>query len=98
MNNTWRLWFSAIAVLSVVGCGPKLPVNRAPNLVRAELIRADVDAGGAAAGSTGPALVEPTGWATLTGRFVVNGKPLDACPRIPLPQLRAWCVPRARCR
>jgi hypothetical protein len=70
---------AGIALATALGCGQKLPVNRAPNLVRAELIRADIDAGGAAA-AAGPVLVEPTGWATLSGRFKVNGTPTPDQP------------------
>lgn len=55
------------------GCGPQLPVNLAPNMKRAELIRAEIDTGGSAAAAAGPALVEPTGWATLTGTIKLVG-------------------------
>jgi hypothetical protein len=77
MHRTF--WIVSVTALAAIGCGPKLPVNRAPNMVRANLIRADIDAGGAAA-AAGPVLVEPTGWATLTGRFKVNGTPTPDQP------------------
>jgi hypothetical protein len=79
MNKTFYMLAAGAALVVIAGCGQKLPVNRAPNLVRAEIIRADIDAGGAAA-AAGPVLVEPTGWATLTGRFKVNGTPTPDQP------------------
>jgi hypothetical protein len=71
----------SLVLFALTGCGQKLPVNRTPNLVRAELIRADIDAGGASAGA-GPALVEPNGWFTLTGKFKVNGTPAPDAPLV----------------
>jgi predicted small lipoprotein YifL len=64
----------AALLLPLAGCGSKLPINLPPNMERADLIRAQLDTGGAAA-ATGPVLVEPQGWATLTGTFKVIGTP-----------------------
>lgn len=67
-------WWMSLALLTLVGCGPELPVDLAPNLERAQLIRAELDTG-AAAVETAPTLVEPEGWATLSGTFKIVGVP-----------------------
>lgn len=75
MSLVSRGWCGLLLLGVVAGCGPNLPVNLAPNLKRAEAIRAEIDTGGAAAATAGPVLVEPTGWATLTGTIKLVGAP-----------------------
>ncbi len=73
------------------GCGPQLPVNLAPNLKRAELIRAEIDTGGAST-AAGPVLVEPTGWASLTGTVKLVGAPVAEDP-LKVTQDLGTCAP-----
>jgi hypothetical protein len=68
-------WCLTLAAVCAAGCGSRLPVDLAPNMERARLIRHDIDSGAAAALASGPTLVEPTGWATLTGTFKLLGAP-----------------------
>lgn len=75
MSVRSRGWCVLLAVTMIAGCGPKLPVNLGPNLKHAERIRAEIDTGATATAAAGPVLVEPTGWATLTGTIKVVGAP-----------------------
>lgn len=90
MSGKWG-WGITILLAGAIGCGDQAPANRAPNLKRALDIREVVDAGPTAA-AAGPALVEPTGWATLTGRFKLNGTPTAAEP-LKITQDHAVCAP-----
>ncbi|HTN77580.1 MAG TPA: hypothetical protein VL096_20115 [Pirellulaceae bacterium] len=67
------VWTSLIALLGVVGCGSRLPVDYPPNPQRVELIRLELGAGAGGAAAAGPELPKPTGWATLTGKFTLVG-------------------------
>ncbi len=87
-----RYWFCMAGLVAVAtGCGEKLPVDLAPNIDRAQLIRAEIDTGGAVE-KTAEVLVEPQGWATLTGTFKVAGAPPTESPLKPTSDLNV-CAP-----
>ncbi|MCA9264560.1 MAG: hypothetical protein KDA60_11950 [Planctomycetales bacterium] len=78
-------FLAGTTIASFVGCGRPMPPDEryAPNLSRAEEIRtAFIGGGGATAEeSGGGSSAQPTGWATLTGVFTLDG---PAPPRTPL--------------
>lgn len=76
---------SATLLLTLAGCGSSVQPDRPPKADHVATIRTGlVGSGGVGASATGDAAVpeqQPTGWATLRGRFVLAG---DAPPRQPL--------------
>ena len=80
-----RVLGSATLVFGLVGCGPKVQPDRSPDADRVATIRTGLVRSGAggtsAAGGAAKAEQQPTGWATLRGRFVLAG---TAPPRQPL--------------
>ena len=85
-------WLPVIAFAAVAGCGSKLPVEYPPDMKVALILRNDIDAGGASAAAVGPSLVEPSGWATLTGKFTLTGTPPE--PRqLQVDKDTATCAP-----
>ena len=59
-------------LLALSGCGGNIPGNVSPDLTQASSIREKLDAGG---GGGGVEVADPTGWATLAGRFTLDGDP-----------------------
>lgn len=71
--GSYAAWSLLALVAAAPGCGSKLPVDYPPNMQVAEKLRAELDSGASASAEGGAAQVTPTGWATLTGKFVFAG-------------------------
>lgn len=83
---------ASTAVVWITGCGGPSASN---GKVDATLVnRIESKSGGAAGGAAGgvETLGTPTGWATLKGRFVVQGTPPAASP-IPMGENKDMCPP-----
>lgn len=66
-----------VAACLFTGCGGEAsPPTRPPNMFDAMALRTALEKGAEGASeSEGPALAEPTGWATIRGKFVFRGAP-----------------------
>ena len=84
-------FFAVAGLLAVAGCN-RLPPDVAANEAKSKMIRESIDAGGAtaAAGSTANAGT-PTGWATLKGKFKINGSVTRAV--LPVDKDKEVCAP-----
>ena len=84
-------FFAFAGLLAIAGCN-RLPPDVAANETKWKSIRESIDAGGttAAAGSTANAGT-PTGWATLKGKFKINGTATRAT--LPVDKDKEVCAP-----
>ncbi len=64
-----------LALVGLIGCGSNAPTDHPPDMKVAMLLREEFTSSDAGAAAAGPALVEPKGWATLTGKFTLTGTP-----------------------
>ena len=96
-RSTLTALAAGIIVLHSAGCDRRVTVDPAPVPTAVAKLRTQLEAGasGVVDGDDGAALVEPTGFATLRGRFTIQGTPPNN-PKLKPNRDQQTCAPGGR--